>query len=325
MADLGRQVKYGIGKETTYGTGVAATSWINQLSFTLNPVNEYVDNVSGYGNIVKTNNSSIIRKSSAGDFEAKLQSERVGYFILGAFGTVVTTTNADASGIVKDHTANINENINGQSFTLVRKDGIATEQFPGARIGEFSISMELGDYVKVAGSILSKKSATTTATPAFTSETEFTPKTFTVKTAVNVAGLAGATAIAAIESATININPNLELDWQAGSDDPYSISSRGYDLSFEMTIRHNNVTYEDYYRNGTKFALLISAVNTDVTIGTAANPKLTFTAPSVHITDWTRNEDIDSPVTETMTGTIHYSPTDAYALRAVLTNLTASY
>jgi len=325
MADLGRQVKYGIAKETTFGTPVAATTWLNQLSFSLNPKSEYVDNTSAYGTVVKTNNSSIIHQWSEGSFEAKVTSERAGFILLGAFGTINTTTNADASGTVRDHTATISEDINGQSFTLTRKDGLTTKQYPGTRFNDLTINMELGDYLKYSGNILSQKSTTTTATPAYTSETEFTPKMFTVKTASSVAGLSGATAIAAIESFSLQISPNLEADWQAGSVDPYSFSSRGYDLSFEMTVRYTGTVYEDAYTAGTKLALLVSAVNQDVTIGTAAKPGLVFTAPSIHITDWSRNEDLDSPVTQSMTGTIHYSPADAYALKAVLTNTKTSY
>lgn len=325
MAEIGRQVKYGIAKESTFGTPVAATSWVNQLSFALNPMSEYVDNVSAYGNIVKTNNSTVLRSWSEGSFEAKLTSDRVGLFLLGAFGTINTTTNADASTLVKDHTATINENINGQSFTFHRKDSLTTKQYPGGRINDFTLSMELGDYIKISGNILAQKGASTTGTPAFTAETEFTPKNFNVKTASSAAGLGAAQNISALESFTLHVNPNLELDWQSGSGDPYSISSRGYDLTFEMTTRYLNTTYEDAFTAGTKLALQVSAVNSSVVIGTSANPGLVFTAPSVHITDWSRSEDLDAPITQSMTGTIHYSPADAYALRAVLTNLTASY
>jgi len=325
MADLGRQVKYGIGRETVYGTGVPAASWINQLSFSLDPVVEYVDNVSAYGTVVKTNNSTPLRQHAEGEFEAKITSERAGYFLLGAFGTIVTTTNPDASNAVYNHTATIKEDIAGQSFTLVRKDSLTTKAYPGARFGEFTVTMELGDYIRYTANIISKVGAATTSTPAYTSETEFLPKHFTVKTASTAAGLGAATAIATIQSFTLTVNPNLEIDWESGNKDPYAISSHGYDLGFEMTLRYGGTTYEDAYLNGTKLALQVNAINTDVTIGTAAKPGLVFTAPSIHITDFSRSEDLDSPVEQSITGVIHYSPADAYALTAVLTNTKTNY
>ena len=96
-------------------------------------------------------------------------------------------------------------------------------------------------------------------------------------------------------------------------------------MSFEMTTRYSGSTYEDAYKAGTELALQVTASNTDVIIGTAANPKFVFTAPKMVVTDWSRSEDLDAPTTQTMTGTIHYSPADAYALRAVITNLQTNY
>jgi len=325
MAELGRQVKYGLGRETVFGTAASIATWINQLSFQLDPVVEYVNNSSAYGTVVKTNNAQVLRQSAAGNFECKVTSDRTGYFLLGAFGTVTTTTNPDASNLVFNHTATISENIAGQSFTIVRKDALTTKAYTGARIGNFSVSMELGDYIKYSGDIMSKIGTATTATPAFTTETEFTPKYFSVKTATTTAGLPGATKIGTIQSATININPNLEIDWESGNPDPYSFSSNGYDLTFEMTLRYNSTVFEDAYLAGTKLALEISCVNTDVTIGTAAKPGLVFTAPNIHITDWSRSEDMDGPIEQSLTGTIHYSAADAYALKAVLTDTKANF
>lgn len=325
MADLGRQIKYGIGKETTPGTAVAATNWINQLSFEFNPRSEYVTNTSAYGVIERTNSASVLRQWAEGNFEAKLTDKTSGLILLGAFGSVATTDNADANAAVKDHTFTINQDIAGQSFTLVRKDSLSTKAFALARFGEWTLNMELGDYIKYTANVLAKIGASTTATPAYTSENEFVPKHLSVKTASTEAGLSGATAISTVESFTLTVNPNLETDWEAGNAAPYGFTSRGYEMNFEMTARYNNTTYEDAYNNGTQLALQVTATNTDVTIGTAANPKLVITAPKINITDWTRSEDVDAPVTQTFTGTIHYSVADAKALTAVLTNTQASY
>lgn len=324
MAEIGRQVKYGIGKETTPGTAVAATHWINQLSFELNPRTGYATNNSAYGVIERTNSSAVERQWAEGSFEAKLTSETAGLILLGAFGSVSTADNADSNAAVKDHTFSINQNINGQSFTLVRKDALTTKAYANARFGQWELNMELGDYIKYTAEIMAKTGATTTATPAYTSETEFLPKHITVKTATDLAGLSGATAASSVQSFTLTVNPNLEADWGAGSDDPEGFTSNGYDFSFEMTTRYNGTTYEDAYNNGTDLAVQITA-ESDATIGAAAHPKLVITAPKMNITDWARSEDLDGKVTQTMTGTIHYDVTEAEALTAVLTNLTASY
>ena len=325
MSDLGRQVKYGLGKETVPGTPVAASTWVNQLSFQLNPVNDYINNESSFGVIERTNSSDITNKRAEGSLEAKLTDKTGGLILLGLFGSVTTSDNADSDASVKDHTFNINQDIDGQSLTLIRKDTVSTKAYSLARIGEWTLEMDIDDYVKVTADIMARTGESTTATPAYVLENEFVAKHFSVKVASTAAGLGAATAESTVESFSLTVNPNLEADRAAGSVAPYGFSSRGYEMSFEMTCRYDNSTFEDAYEDGTALALQVAAVNTDVTIGTAANPSLTLTAPKFNITDWTRNEDMDGPVTQTFTGTIHYSPADAYALRAVLVNTQASY
>lgn len=321
MAELGRNVKYGIG----IGSDVAAAQWFNHLEFGLKPVNQYINNTSAWGNVVRTNSASIARSYTEGSLVEKLTANRAGYVLLGAFGSVSTGDNADTDASVKDHTFTINSDIDGQAITLYRKDELQTLKYTGARIGEWSLEMELDDYIRFNASILAQAGESTTATPAFVEDTEFLAKHFTIKSASTVAGLSGATAVSGVQSFTLTMNPNLEADNEAGSDAPMSFTSRGFELSFEMTCRYTDTTFETAYNNGTDLAFQIGATNTDVTIGTAANPGLVLTAARVNITDWDRTGDLDAPLDQTMTGTIHYSPSDAYALQAVLTNTTASY
>ena len=321
MGDLGRQVKYGLG----IGADVGASAWINHLSFELLPKTEYKDNESAYGVLERTNSSVVQRQWAEGNFEAKLTADGGGYALLGAFGTVVTSDNVDTNPVVKDHTFTINQNTAGQQFTFIRKDSLTTEKYTAGRFGEWELSMELDDYVKFTSKIYAKAGATTTATPAYTSQTEFVAKHMNVKTATTEAGLGAASNITALESFTLRVNPNIEPDWQAGNVAPYSFTGRGYEIGFEMTKRYNDTVYELAYKNGTQLALQITAANTDVLIGATSNPKLVITAPKMLVTDWTRSEDLDSPLTETLTGTIHYSVADARAIRAVLTNTFAAY
>lgn len=325
MADLGRQVKYGIGKESVAGTEVAASYWLNQLEFSLDPKSEYVSNKSAYGNIFRTNSATVLRQWAEGSLNGKLTSNTGGLILLGAFGSVVTSDNADANASVKDHTFSINEDIRGVPFTFIRKDSLTTEAFTAGRFGQWELSMELDDYIKYTANVMARKGTTTTATPAFTSETEFVPKHMSVKTATALAGLAGATATSTVQSFTLTVNPNLEIDWESGNGAPASFTSRGFEATFEMTCRYNDTTYKEAYLNGTNQALQITALNTDVTIGTSANPKLVITASKMNITDWTLSGDLDSPLEQTMTGTIHFDTAQSKALSAVLTNTVASY
>lgn len=327
MADTGRQVSYGMGKETTPGTGVAATRWINQLSFNLRPRVTSITNNSAWGRLERTNSATVAREWSEGEMEAKLGADSAGDILLATFGSVSTADNADSDASVKDHTFNLTQNVNGQPYTFHRKDSLTQKRYPGGRITEWSLQMELDQYIRFTANIIAGKGETTTGSVAYVDESlkEFVAKHFTVKNASNLAGLDGASNISTVQSFTLTVNPNVEIDWQAGTDSPEGIRSRGYDLGFEMTCRYNDTTFEEAYRNGTNLAMQLTAKNTDTTIGSAANPGLVLTAGKMNITDWDRSEELDGPVEQTMTGTIHFSAADAFALRAVLTNTVASY
>lgn len=323
--NIGRQVSYGIGKETVRNTAVSASTWFKQLGFELNPKSEIVSNDSAWGTLERTNSSTTLRQWAEGTLEHKLTADSAGLVLLGAFGTVSTGDNADSDASVKDHTFTINQDILGQTFTLYRKDDLSTMRYAGARFGQWELAVDLDDYVKFTADVTARAGESTTATPARTDETEFVAKHVSVKSAATVDDIAAASAISSVQSFTLTCNPNIRMNWEAGSGDPESFTSDGYELSFEMERRYIDQTYENAYNNGTALAWELSLVNSDVTIGSAANPGLVLTAPKVNITDWSRSEDLDGPVTETFTGTIHYSSDEAYALKAVLTNTTASY
>lgn len=322
MSDLGRQVKYGMG----LGADAAAAYWFHHLSFDFAPRAEYVNNESAYGVLERTNSATAIRHWSEGELEAKLTANSAGYILAGAFGSVATADNPDSNAAVKDHTFTLSQNVAGQQVTFYEKDSLGTQKFTNGRIGEWTLEMELDEYIRYTAAVMAKDGVSTTATPALeASPVEFTAKHFSVKTATNVAGLAGATAQGTVESFSLTVNPNIEPDYEAGSTAPYAFTSRGYEIEFEMTCRYNSTDFRQGYRNGTSYAMQVSVVNTDVTIGAAANPGLVLTIPKFNITDWSPEGDLDDPRTQTLTGTVHYSAADAYAIRAVLTNTVASY
>lgn len=317
---LGRQVKYGIGVETTPGTAVTASKWFNQLSFELNPVVTTVNNESSWGNLVKTNSANVVRRHAEGKAEAKLTPDLGGLLLALAFGNSSSTAVAGNAGVY-DHTINLTNDIIGKTATFVKQDDLSTEAYAGGRIGEWALSLDLDGYLKYTASIFAQAGVTAAATPVYTEDVEFVASHFNVKQAATIGAIGAASNLSTVESFSITANANIEADNAAGSKSPRGFSSRGYDLSFEMTTRYADRTFEDAYKNGTSAAFQVTIENDDEVIGTNARGKFVFTAPRVTISEWTREaSDLDAPVTQSMTGTIHYSPTDLYALRAVVTN-----
>lgn len=322
--DLGRQVAYGIGIEETAGTPVAPSHWFNHLGFSLNPVVTKAANNSAWGNIVRTNGSSVVREHAEGNAEAKLTSNLGAIILALAMGDVSSVANSDASGEVYDHTIRLTEDIMGRTATLTRKDSVSTERFAGARFTNWELSLDLDGYLTFTADILAKKGEDTTATAAYDEQPEFVAKHLNIRQAASASAISSAGNISKVQEFSLSMNSNVEADNEAGAGTPSSFSSRGYELSFSMTKRHTDDTFKNAYENGDYAAWQTLIENTDETIGTSAHPAFQFTAPRVSIDEWERDGDLDNPQNEVMTGNIHFSPAEGYAIEALVTNTLAT-
>jgi hypothetical protein len=325
MGFTGRKVAVGIARETTRGTAVVPAYWINHLSQSIVPRTEKVMNESALGVLSTFNDSTQVYEWAEGSIEAKLSATSGGLVLLGAFGTVNSALNADASEDVYDHTFTLSNSNSPQSLTITRKDDVDNRAYPLGMINNFELNMELGDYIKFTADFLASSGSSSTANVSRIEEVEFKPKYASVKMAANLAGLSGATALATVQSFRITVNRNVERDHEAGSNAPYDISVRGIEVNGEIVLRYENATQRDAYLNDTKRAMEISIVNTDETIGTAANPSLTFTMPKVTLEDWNLDQALDDKVTQTLGFQALYDVSEAEQVEAVLTNLVASY
>lgn len=325
MSQIGRDVKIGLASEAARGTTTAAQFWIPHLASDFVSRYERIDNESAMGVMEKTNDSELIKRWAEGSLEGKVAADSIGVILLAGFGAVTTTDNVDTNAAVKDHTFNISSDNTGETLTFVRKHDFNDERYGMATIDSLEIMAEESDWVKFNIGFLSKDlTVGGTNTPAYsTTEAEFTSKHVVVAHAANVAGLASPTNLT-VKSVKLNISRNAELYFAHGSVEPNDITSGEVEITGELVLRYDDDTLRDYAAADTKRALRISIVNTDVTIGASARPGLVITMPKVSF-DWSLNQDIASQMEQTVAFTAHLSASDAYAIRAVLTNTVASY
>lgn len=322
----GRKVAVGIAREATRGTAETAVDyWINHLDQSFYPRAEKALNESALGVLHTNNDSDTMHQWAEGTLEGKLGDQSMGLLLYAAMGTLSTTTHADASGAVRTHAISFDQSNSPQSLTVFKKSPNKTEAFPLAMITSFEITGELGRWVQFSAELTSKKGVTSTVSVARINENEFKPKSATVKLAANTAGLAGATALGTVQSFRLTINRNVERDHQLNQEDPYDISVRGIEVNGEFVMRYDADTYEAAFLADTKYALQLALTNTDVTIGTSANPSLTFTLPKVSLDNWEPDEGLDDKVNQTIGFQGLYDTTSASALTASINNLVTSY
>lgn len=323
---IGRRVSIGLGIEdpAAPGTVVAPQNWFKQLSADFHRKVTTIQNTSAIGRIEKVNDSQVVAEWAEGKLEGKVMDLSTGYLLTNMMGLAVTTTNADASGNVKDHTFDVaNANV-AQTLTIARKDPITDRRHGLATFSDLELDVVSGDWAKWSGSLMALFGNTASDTPAYAVENEFTSKHVTVKVAANVAGLGAATAIP-VKSLKLKLQRKVTPYYPFGVIDPSAFNTGAWEASGEFVLRYTDTTYELVHYANTAQALLIQLKNTDVTIGTAANPCLAFTAPQARLNDWTPSNGLDDIVEQTVSFYCELSISSGYALRAVLTNLATGY
>ena len=322
----GRKVSFGVAKEATRGTAETSVDfWLPHLSLSLLPMRTKVMNESAIGSLAEFNDSDTFESFTEGSFEGKVQSESFPLLLLSAMGGLTSASNADGSGDVYDHTAVVSNTNSSQSLTLFQADGVDTYAYPLSMITTLDINAELGDFIKYSGSIVAGDEIDSVVTPAYTTATEFKPKHMSVRLASSTAGLGAASDIATVQSLRLTIDKTVERDNQFGQETPYDISTRAVQVNGELVLRHSTDTYKDNFMDNDHQAMRITIANTDVTIGTSANPTIVLTMPKVTFESWSKDDSLNDKINQTIGFQALLDVTTGSILTAVTTNLTASY
>ena len=322
----GRKVAFGLKKEAVRGTAeTAAALWLNHLSLGFYPRAEKALNESAIGVLFKNNDSTTMTKWGEGDFEVKATDINLGYLLHAAMGTVSTDDNPDTNPLVKDHTFSFDQSNSPASYTFFRKDDNINEAYALGMVSQLELNSELGKWLQVKGSIITKPATSSSATVTRTNDTEFKPKHMAVRLAADTAGLGAASDIATLQSLRLTVDRAVDRDLQHGTDTPYDISVREIEISGEIVLRHVSDVHRQAFEADTQQAMRISIVNTDVVIGAAANPGLVITLPKVPFDNWQVDQGLGDKVTQTTGFKALFDISAATAMSAVLTNTQASY
>lgn len=321
---IGRRIAVGFGIEATPGTSVVPTTWQRLLNPDFHDVPTFIDNTSGLGRVEDSDDQALVKQMASGKLEGKLTDLSAGYILGNIFGAWSSALHSGET-TVYDHTFTVAQTTTpATALTIVRKDATENKRYTLGTFGDCEFSCTAGDWAKFSGSVMSKLGVTGTDTPAFVAENEWTSKHITVKLATNVAGLGAASAISCI-SFKMKIDRKPEDYTPMGAIDPLSFDTGAWTVTGELVLRYDAATYHDMIFANTQKALLIQLLNTDVTLGSAANPTLAFTAPKARLNTWDLTSDLDKPVDQTLGFKLNLDTATGYMLQAVLSNTKATY
>jgi len=316
---VGRRESVGLGKETTAGTAVSATNWQPHLALTMDPKTTVAQNSSAMGVEEDINDSLITEQWAEGSLNGKLTDLTVGLILLNLFGSEAAAVHASET-LVYDHTFTKNNSTATPSLTLHRLNPVEKLKFPLCYQTDFELSITQGDWAQFTSSLVAKAGATSFVTAADATENEFTSKHVVVKVATNVAGLGAASPID-VKSVKLKITHKRDRYTPMGATSPTSFDPNEWSVTGELVVRYTDTTLSTLANANTRQALSIALLNTDVTIGTSANPALTFTAPKTRLTPATIDNNLNQVLNQTFAFTCELDTSAGYMMNAVLTNL----
>src|SRR4051794_4317687 len=174
---IGRRVSVGLGLESTPGTVVAPTDWVRQLKCDFQRKITTVQNASAIGRVEKVSDSAVVEQWAEGKLEGKVCDQTFGYLLYNMFGTVSTAANADASGLVKDHTFTVGQNQVTKTLTVTRKDPLSCRRHGFGTLTQLDISGAAGDWIKYSANLKATAGTTSSDTASYlAAENEFTAK-----------------------------------------------------------------------------------------------------------------------------------------------------
>lgn len=320
----GRKIAYGVGRETTRGTAVAPGYWIPHLDGDFKPRHEKALNDSALNVLNKYNDSATMKQWGEGSLEAKVQDDSFGLILAAVLGLPVSAAKAAPNAAVYDHTFNENQSNTGVSLSVVKKDPVSDLAFANSMIRSLEIRFEVGEFVKFTAEFVGKKGAAATSTVAYLAANEFKPKHISFKEAANTAGIAGATALP-IRSGRVTIDRAVDPYFVVGTDDPNEIFAKEVEITGDFVLRYEDETHRNLVFGDGHRAVEINMVNTDVVIGSSANPALKLTMPKVALHEWDTDQGRDAIVEQTVGFNALFDIATAKAITAVLTNLVAAY
>lgn len=321
---LGREESVGFGIQS--GTSsVAPQVWVRHLGNSFKPVVNKKQNESAMGRTEKVNGSTIISTWSEGTIDGKVQATSIGYLLASLTGGVTTASNADASGTVYDHSFPLQSSGVHTLLTVGVKNPVDDRRYANGEVTSLEITSDNQDYVMFKSDLVASAKETANNTVAFISgEAEFTSAHVSVKIADTVAGLSAATALEA-RSLKLTLSRSRKPNVLLGSTTSTENDTEPFEAMGEIVLRYKTTDLENLWYNNTARALQITIANSDVTIGTAAHPSLTFVAPQATFDTFDKSGDLDNYVEQTITFYCELSEGDDYAILPTLTNTQANY
>lgn len=321
---IGRMDNFGIGKESSRGTAVVPGNWTPWMDLEYNDEVSLIPNEASIGRIEDSDGHAVGLVNGAVKLGSKMKDKAMGYYLLAALGTVNSAAKSSPNGSVYDHTFTVLNSVSAPSMSLALKGPNLDVVMANAVLDKLKISQKYGEYAMFEAEFLGKATASASNTVSYTAENDFFAKHLTFKKASAASGLDAASAIK-IREFSMELSKNAMMEEVLGQNTPNDILNQQLSIKGSVTLIHTDATYHDLMVAGTFQALRFDFQNTDVTIGSNANPGLKIDLNRCSIDNVKVNRNQNDIVEESFDFTARYSIADSKMITAILTNLQTLY
>lgn len=320
---IGRLADIGIAKEASRGTAESVASfWLPKLSLTLDDGIEQVVDESSVGVIEDSADAKIVGKFATGEIEGNIYDKSFGLVLLSALGSV--STGSAQQTVVYPHTFTVLQSAQHPALTLFLDDANQDYKYPLAVIDQLELDFSLGQHARYTASFRSKVGETASLTPSYSAENVFLPQHITLKYADDEDDLGSGTEVN-VRNVKLTISKNIEDDRKLGSLNQVDILNKQFSVEGQIEMVFDANTFKTFMLGDTAKAIRIELTNSDVTIGSSLNPKITIDMAKVKFSSFEKNYENGEIVMATVNFKAFYSTTESEMITVDLVNLQTSY
>lgn len=320
---IGRLADIGIAKEASRGTAETDVDfYLPKVSLSIDDGVEQAIDESSIGVIEDSPNASVVGKFAEGEIEGNIYDKSFGLILLSALGSCATS--GPSQSTVYTHAFTVLQSAQHPALTLFLDDPNQDYKYPLAMLSSLEVDFMLGQYARYKAAFRSMKGETATLSPSYSAENHFLPQHAVLQYATTLAGLSSPTAVE-VRSVKFTITKNVEDDRKLGSVDQDDILNKHLSVEGTVELVFDANTFKTQMLADTSLAVRIVVTNTDVTIGSSLNPKLTITLAKAKFSNFERSYENDNIVTATVDFKGHYSLGDTALITAELVNTQTAY
>ncbi|MFA5091687.1 MAG: phage tail tube protein [Candidatus Paceibacterota bacterium] len=323
MSDIiGRQIELGVGVEPTRGTPPGTVErWAKKVKATVVERAQKTVDPSTRNRLEDSLGARVTTKWVEGVFEGVLHADLIGYFLYNLYGAV--SSSWVASGVYQ-HTFSVGQSIQHPSLSLFAKDGSVQQKvYKRCMVRDVKLTAAINDLVRAAVQVIGADSATSAASPSYSTEYDFIARDITLKFAASEGALAAATAIKATD-VELTIRQAVQPHHVIGSYVPDDIYNTDHGIDLKFTRAFTDTTFKDLFLADT-YQYVQLTIQGAADIGSGNNPTLTLTLNRAQVMDWNRDGEANSVVMEPIVVRAFYNESDGEMSTLVLKNKVAEY